>query len=144
MPGAHRDRTRRLVDAILGVALALAVLAPMVFGPAFMPLTRALGGDETHVCACGMAPGKCGCPECERVEHERLRESAPRPYPVLRGPCSRDTATSGYASLPPSIAPSTGVLLPRAPVEWVTTEALENVPSRLSAEPATPPPRRAA
>ena len=40
MVGAAPVHARRLVDTIVGIAMLLAVLAPMVLGSALRPLTR--------------------------------------------------------------------------------------------------------
>jgi hypothetical protein len=134
-------RSRRLVDAILGIALALAVLAPLLLGPALVPLTRALGGADEHLCACGMAPGTCGCPECEKLEHARLAERAPRPYPVVKGQCGGDEVAPGYAALPAATPPSDGVLLAPSPRALLALERPATALSRDPTEPSTPPPR---
>jgi hypothetical protein len=136
-------RPRRPAEALVTLVIALALLLPMVLGPALVPLARAWGGVDSHVCACGMARGTCGCPECEKLEHERLREHAPRPYPVLRAYCGGDEVASGYSALPPATPLPKGVLLPRSPRERVALERPAEAFSRDLAEPATRPPRLA-
>jgi hypothetical protein len=134
-------RPRGLAGALVALVFALAVLAPMVLGPALVPLTQALGGADSHLCACGMARGTCGCPECEKIEHERLREHAPHSYPVLRAHCGEDDAATGSPALPTAIAVAVGILLPASPYERTALLRPAEVPSRDPAEPATPPPR---
>lgn len=142
MARVERVHGRPLVHALLGMALALAVLLPMTLGPAMGPVTRALGGIDKHLCACGMVPGRCGCLECEVRERARVREHAPRPYPVLRTRCNGDEAAPGYAALPPSLPETHGVLLPRSPRVLAKLERRAAALSRDMAEPMTPPPRR--
>jgi hypothetical protein len=144
MARSAREPARRLVDVLLGIALTLAVIAPMIFGPALAPLTRALGGIDDHVCACGMTRGTCGCPECEKLEQNRLREHAPHPYAVLRARCAGDEVAPGLAALPPSLARAEGVLAPAAPHSLAPAAWPDKVVSQALAEPVTPPPRRAA
>ena len=59
------EQGRRIFRLACLVALAAVLFAPLLLGPALAPLVHALGGEAAHHCACGMEPGKCGCPECE-------------------------------------------------------------------------------
>jgi hypothetical protein len=77
----------------------LAVLAPIGLGPATGAVARALGALD-HACACGMAPGTCGCPACARLERERTRRET---NPVLESNCERDGAAVPIAPLPPCV-----------------------------------------
>src|SRR5271170_4470295 len=106
---------RRLVETLAALLVALAVLAPMMLGPALSPLAQALGAVAEHRCACGMAPGTCGCPECARIEHQRLRERAPAPYAVLRSQCERNEVAPGFTALPPVLEAPPGSIIARAP-----------------------------
>ena len=72
---------------LLGAATLL-VVAPMWLGPSLVPLLRAVH-ESAHTCACGMAPGKCGCPVCVRVERERRQGL--RAGPVIRATCDDDS-----------------------------------------------------
>jgi len=54
------------------------------------PVVVALGGHIEHRCACGMVRGKCGCPECERLEKQRQEDREPQPYAVLKSNCDDD------------------------------------------------------
>jgi|HubBroStandDraft_2_1064218.scaffolds.fasta_scaffold133171_3 hypothetical protein len=134
---------RRLLETVLALAVALAVLAPMMLGPAFAPLARALGGDGEHRCACGMVQGTCGCPECARIEHQRVREHAPFPYPVLRSQCEGDEVAPGFAALPVALAAPEGLVIARAVEARVLPIRPPQALSRESSEPTTPPPRDA-
>jgi hypothetical protein len=136
-------RLRRRLDALLGFAAVLAVLAPLLLGPALGPVTRALGGVDEHRCACGMVRGKCGCPECEHLEQARLREQAPRPYPELRSQCGADDPVTPVAALPAGLTTPFAALLPRPETRIVKLERPVEARSRGADEPATPPPRRA-
>jgi hypothetical protein len=143
MFGVTRFSSRRPVDAVLGLALALALLLPMILGPALVPVTRWLGGADAHLCACGMAPGTCGCPECEKLEQQQLAEHAPHAYPVVRGQCEKDGVAPAYAAMPPMTAPVTDVLVAPSPEVASAREAPPGSRSRGPAEPVTPPPRAA-
>jgi hypothetical protein len=130
-----------MLETLAALVLALVLLAPMMLGPSFGTFVRALGGEADHKCACGMPEGTCGCPECARIEHQRLRERAPAPYPVLRSQCEGNAVTAGMGALP---------LVIEAPGAFVVVEAMEcavtlarspDVHSLDTAEPSTPPPR---
>jgi hypothetical protein len=127
---------------VVRFALAFVLLAPLALGPALGPLTRALGGVDEHRCACGMVRGKCGCPECERLEHERLRERAPRPYPVLRAQCGDNEVMTGSLGLPPTLPATIALFLPPLRPSIAGLRKATEAPSRERDEPATPPPRR--
>lgn len=116
---------------------ALLLLAPVWLGPAAVPLLRAVA-DVGHTCACGMALGKCGCPVCVRLEHERRH---PAPAPVLRATCDDDGVTLPRGAPPVCALP--GELLPGAdasgaPIADLTPPSLV---SRTPDGPPTPPPR---
>jgi hypothetical protein len=137
-------RRRRYLETLVALAVALAVLAPMMLGPALGPLTRALGGTDEHRCACGMVQGTCGCPECARIEHKRLHDRAPVPYPVLRSQCEGDEVAAAFAALPLAIEAPVGFVLAPAPEASVAPLRPSEALSRDATEPATPPPRHAA
>jgi hypothetical protein len=126
--------------------LVLTVLAaPAALGPAAGVLLRDFGAAlEVHVCKCGMPVGKCGCPECDRLENERRSEHSSERVPTLKRHCNDD------APLLPSGAFPAGVLASVATAElplplserlaFKTTTA--SWVSRFG-EPPTPPPRLA-
>jgi len=123
------------------VVTFLTVAAPTALGAAIGPL----GGDfgHEHVCKCGMAPGKCGCPECARAEQDRLRDRAQSRLPVLKTQCDQDGSTIPFTALPQSPLPPTTSMPPIAGRERaILTAAVANLDSR-SPEPPTPPPRLA-
>jgi hypothetical protein len=81
----------------------LATLAPLWLGPMLLPIERAYA-EAHHACACGMAMGTCGCPECERIEHDR-REGASSPVPLLKGECEKGAKLAGTSTMPPALMP---------------------------------------
>jgi hypothetical protein len=121
----------------------LAMLAPLWLGPATLPLLRALAGDASHTCACGMAPGTCGCPECERLEHERQREHAPRPYRVLKSACDDQGAPLPSLAVPPCVMPATLALHDARITGLAPPALLAHDAARVPDGPPTPPPRAA-
>jgi len=129
---------RRLLTSTKALVAMLAILAPMSLGPATGALARALGALD-HACACGMTPGKCGCPACARLERERTRQTAARP--VLEANCERETAAPPTASWPPCTIPRELAL--EASETAGSVEA--PIPAQLqpfdSDGPPTPPPR---
>ncbi|MGH7438953.1 MAG: hypothetical protein ACRENE_24970 [Polyangiaceae bacterium] len=129
------------MKSLMRLLATLLVLVPIGFGPALVPVLRAVH-EMGHTCACGMTPGKCGCPACARLEKERQRAQAV--VPVLKPTCEDD-----------------GTILPAAPLplcalqgEVVSPHALDEAsisvrptlhPKVRGAEgPPTPPPRRSA
>jgi hypothetical protein len=118
-------RSRGLATWLAFVWLLIAV-SPIWLGPLLTPLRLAIA-DAHHTCACGMTPGTCGCPECDRLERERLSDKEPEACPVLKGECERDAAFLGGSHVPPAVMPP----LPR--IE----------PARTLAQLATPLPRAA-
>ena len=126
--------------ACVGVTL-LAIMAPAALGPALRPLLDELG-ESGHVCKCGMKPGTCGCPECERAEHERLsdRRSA---APLLRGHCDQDARMTASTATPLGPLPQARTLLPVPLGERTPPLAVSTPVSDRDLEPPTPPPRLA-
>jgi hypothetical protein len=133
------DQARRLVRLVCVLVTALVLAAPLLLGPAMAPVMRALGGDPSHHCACGMGPGKCGCPECEHAgdigqdrEHPTLRTSS----------CDEGgTALPSFSALPAAVLPH----LFRVPAPSATDThdplALAILSPRGRVRPPTPPPR---
>ncbi len=134
---------RRWVRLALAVATLVTVAAPAALGPAMATLLDEMGGAHEHVCKCGMTPGKCGCPECDRAEQERLHARGHRVAPVLKSGCNQDPPALRFAGLPPALLPASGVLLPalrgdRAARPLPDSPALDH-----TLDPPTPPPRLA-
>jgi hypothetical protein len=131
---------RAALERTLAFVCALVLLAPMILGPALGPVTKALGGEPRHLCACGMVAGTCGCPECEKAEHQRQSDNALHSYPVLKGKCAGDETPVTFAPLPAATPALLAFVSPRTPAEpavpvtqaaWVSLERLR---------PPTPPP----
>lgn len=130
---------RRLARTATMFVAMLVVLAPLGLGPSAGALARALGVFD-HACACGMAPGKCGCPACERLERERERDRQ-GPRPVLESNCERGGALVLGSAFPPCVLP--GALALEAPAVAELPSLPPSTPLHLAnAEgPPTPPPR---
>jgi hypothetical protein len=142
--GLRRACARRpasLVGLVLTFALALAFMAPMLLGPALGPLSRALGGAAQHLCACGMVPGTCGCPECERLERQRELDKSPRPYRTLTSQCNDGEIAAGFPALPPAVPLATFTLSAPPPRELASIPSPPSARSRDPVPPPTPPPR---
>jgi hypothetical protein len=119
----------------------LVVAAPAAIGAAMIPLARELGGQQDHLCKCGMRPGRCGCPECARLERERLREREPESALALKSHCDDDATAFAIAQMQSTLPPSRTATLPAAPGEPAAT--ITRVPpiARPIDAPPTPPPR---
>lgn len=137
----RRRRTQQGRGARLLALLWLAVgLSSLWLGPLLVPLERAVA-ESRHVCACGMAPGTCGCPECARVERERLSAHTSRPYAVLQGECDHNSVLLGGAQAFPALLPAAiGVRLPD-PSGLVAQRPIPALRSLGPPAPPTPPPR---
>jgi hypothetical protein len=129
-----------LVRAVMVFLIVVAL--PMALGPASGTVMRLLAGEPDHHCMCGMKPGTCGCPECERLEQMRTHD---REHPP-KGPVVKAACDSEVGALPSFASPA---VLPAAALEIRKTAALERAapsfsPSVESLDPApppTPPPR---
>jgi hypothetical protein len=111
----------------------IAVLAPLWLGPMLAPLAQAFV-EAHHVCACGMAMGTCGCPECERIEEQRRQDEAP-PFPVVKGECDKNGTPLANAPVPPMVLPALFAMI----VPSTSSVALVS-PSRSPVSRAAPPP----
>jgi hypothetical protein len=138
----HRGGSRALLA--LWVVL-VAALSPLWLGPALTPVLVAVA-EAHHVCACGMAVGTCGCPECDRVEHDRLSRTdgvskVPRPYPVLKGECDQGQAVLSTVAVPPSVIPASFSLADVITGTMLETPAPAVLASLEPQRPPLPPPR---
>jgi hypothetical protein len=140
-----RARCRRFGRLLAFLVVALAALPAMALGPGVNVAAHLLGATMQHHCACGMTPGHCGCPECERLERVRqtrdeLAAEPGWPCPVLSGACD-DGAVPSLHVLPPAILPAAeGTSLEcRAPPE--PSVAMVTLVPRHRGEPPTRPPR---
>ncbi len=120
------------------VALAVA-LSPLWLGPMLVPIERAFA-EAHHVCACGMAVGTCGCPECEALERQQRTDDS-SPVPLLKGECDRGTTLLGAPHLPPPLLPAPPGVLLSAGVAVLDPPACPALASLASPPPPTPPPR---
>jgi hypothetical protein len=138
-----RVRLGRCVRFAVLLATSAVLLAPLLLGPGSAWALRALGGTPEHHCACGMKPGTCGCPECERIEHERNEAKRPLKYAALRSSCDDSDAPIASAALPvvDSANLLSVILSPFARVLPETRTPALNAGRR--PEPPTPPPRAA-
>ena len=130
-------RLRRLARHTAMFAVMCVLLSPAWLGPTVGPIARALGAFE-HVCACGMAPGTCGCPACARLERER-HEHAPRP--VLKSSCDRDEGALPAPPLPPCVLPTLVALRDPAVEDVLLVPPAERALLSVADGPPTPPPR---
>ena len=133
------QRWQRARHGLLTLLGLLAMLAPLWLGPMLVPIEQAIA-DSHHVCACGMAVGTCGCPECDDLLRQ-AREGAPPVCPMLKGECGRGTPLVGAASLPPVLPPGLALDL-EVPRAVTLLEAAPVLPlfSRAPPPPPTPPP----
>jgi hypothetical protein len=136
-------RLTRSVLHAFSVVLLIVLAAPCALGAAMGPVLRDLAAANEHVCKCGMKPGTCGCPECDKLERERRAENAPSPVPVLKRHCEDDAPAMPLGAPLPS-----GVLAASA-VDALPLPAGDRVPvlrapafvTSPDVEPPTPPPR---
>jgi hypothetical protein len=120
------------------VWLAFAVMLPVALGPARTPIERALGGEPSHACACGMKRGTCGCPECERVEREKETVSK---HIAVRNACEDDDGFVRAPATPLVIVPNAALVVARATSVTRELPSASSLDSQLAREPSTPPPR---
>ncbi len=127
----------------VSVVTLIAIAAPCALGAAAAPLLRELSGEAEHLCKCGMAPGKCGCPECAKLERERRAESAPSPVPVLKRHCDDEAPAMPLgASLPTGVlAASAAGTLPAPRGDRLPVAPGASIHPIADVEPPTPPPR---
>jgi hypothetical protein len=122
--------------------MAAVLVAPMLLGPATAPLMRMLGGEAKHLCACGMEPGKCGCPECERLEADKREAHRAQPFAVLRSSCDSDDApVPAAAPLPPAVVPMLARVAAPSTESVAIPARARDARSRDPNAPETPPPR---
>jgi hypothetical protein len=101
----------------------------------------ALGAFE-HACACGMAPGKCGCPTCERIEHERRTDGPSKaPRPTVKNACEDPRVLLPGAPLPPCVPAGAVALLDAERTGYRAPPAPGQPAASPDLRPPTPPPR---
>jgi hypothetical protein len=135
---------RQWVRVACAVVTLVVIAAPAALGGALAPVLRELG-EAGHVCKCGMAPGKCGCPECNRLEQERLTGHQPDPVPTLKRHCDDEAPAMPLgAALPAGVlAAASSSMLPVPRGERLPVVASSYLHTCTSDEPPTPPPRSA-
>jgi hypothetical protein len=129
-------RTR--LGALGAVFFVVAAVLPLAFGPALERLAFALTGEAEHACACGMKPGTCGCPRCERLAGADV---TPAPTATLSS-CDNHGKGALGARLPPCVFAS-GFVVAEAPAAGVLeTTLVATARPRGPDAPPTRPPRR--
>lgn len=136
---------RRWVRLAIALGTLAVIAAPAAFGPAVGVMMRELGaGTSEHLCKCGMAPGKCGCPECDRLEQERRAERASHVLPVLNRHCDDNVPAIPSGVLPAGVLAERGTtILPVPRGERLPVGAAAASLSSCDDQPPTPPPRSA-
>jgi hypothetical protein len=135
---------RRLLRTLCAYAVLVTLAAPAAFGPAMGPVLRELGAQQAHFCKCGMPAGKCGCPECERLERARQQAHAPDAVPTFRRDCDDDAPSILRSALPVAALASKTETLPAPRGERVRPTHADSPPPCPHLDPPTPPPRLAA
>ncbi len=115
--------------------IVFVIALPIALGPATSMVTRLLGGEPQHHCACGMKRGECGCPECEHVE-KRVHK-----YVTVRSGCEDDDGVARAPNLPLATPVLAGFVLVSPPSVTFDAEPIPALRTQLSKEPSTPPPR---
>ncbi len=133
---------RRWLRLALAIGTLVTIAAPCALGAAMGPLLDELGSAHEHVCKCGMAPGKCGCPECDRAEQERLHDRG-QVAPLLKSGCDQDAPALQFAALPPAFLSAPGPLLPAPRGERIARDLAPCLVPDRALDPPTPPPRLA-
>jgi hypothetical protein len=107
---------------------------------------RALGAATAeHVCKCGMPVGKCGCPECDRLEQERRQEHAAERIATLKRHCDDDAPAVPFGVLAQCVLAPTAGTTPPVPCGARTSPPMaDDDLTTHENEPPTPPPRIAA
>jgi hypothetical protein len=118
--------------------LAFVVMLPVALGPARTTIERALGGEQTHTCACGMKRGTCGCPECERTQQEAKKVSK---RVTVRNACENDDGLARAPAAPIVTPPNAPLVVARATSIAQERPSVSSIHSQLVREPSTPPPR---
>jgi hypothetical protein len=136
---------RRWVRVVLAWTTLAVIAAPAAFGPAIGGVMHALGVSMTeHVCKCGMPAGKCGCPECDRLEQERLHEHQGERLAALKRHCDDDAPPIPFGALPSAVLAARGATtLPVPRGERLPVAAPGAFFQSAVDEPPTPPPRSA-
>lgn len=121
-------------------ALACAMVAPLLFGVAYLPAMHALGFEAAHACACGMEKGKCGCPECEELERgeKRAHEEG---IAIAKKTCRDEDGSIVHGALPLALHETSDALLAPSFATVSPTRMYSRATTRALPGPAPPPPR---
>ncbi len=136
-------RMARWVRLACAVATLVTIAAPAALGPAMATVLDQLGSMHEHVCKCGMAPGKCGCPECAQAEQERLHARGHAVAPVLKKGCNQDAPAIQLAALQPMATGPASALLAAPRGERTAHDPASSSVLHRDLDPPTPPPRLA-
>jgi hypothetical protein len=136
-------RFARWVRLACAVATLVTVAAPAALGPAMAAVLDRLGSMHEHVCKCGMAAGKCGCPECAQDEQQRLHARGHQVASVLKSVCDQEAPAIQLATMPPTALAAASVALPVPRGERLTLDPISRPPLDRDIDPPTPPPRLA-
>jgi hypothetical protein len=136
---------RRWVRLACAVVTLVVLAAPAALGAGAEPVLRMLGDTHAHVCKCGMPAGKCGCPECDRAEKERLSEHRVDRVATLKRHCDDEAPAMPLgAALPAGVlgaASAACLAVPRG--DRIGVAASTTSPTSTNIDPPTPPPRSA-
>jgi hypothetical protein len=121
--------------------IVFVIALPIALGPATSTVTRLLGGEVQHHCACGMKRGQCGCAECEHVEASRRDAKRVHKYVTVRSSCEDDDGVARAPNLPLVTPALAGFVLVSPPSVTFDAEPIRELRTQLSKEPSTPPPR---
>ena len=121
------------------LVVMLAVTTPLTLGPMRGVLARALGAFD-HACACGMAPGTCGCPACARLERETQNRIGARAPARFSNRSAKKEAWRRRRRLfrPASFRPRSRWTCPLLRSGW-QAPAASSIPRRRRGQPADPP-----
>jgi hypothetical protein len=133
----------RWVRLACAVATLVTLAAPAALGPAMAPVLDRLGSMHDHVCKCGMAPGKCGCPECAQEELQRVHARGRHMAPVLKSGCDQEAPALRLAAMPATVLVAPGTLLPIPRGERLALDPIPSPALDRHLDPPTPPPRLA-
>ena len=121
--------------------IVFVIALPIALGPATSTVTRLLGGELDHHCACGMKRGQCGCPECEHLEASRRDAKRVHKHLTVRRSCEDDDGVARAPNLPLATPVLAGFVLVPAPSVTFDAEPIPELRTQLSKQPSTPPPR---
>ncbi|MDP9002164.1 MAG: hypothetical protein M3O46_18890 [Myxococcota bacterium] len=90
-------RSGRLARDAVALVSMLVLVSPIWLGPAMSFVSREMARPQ-HLCACGMAMGKCGCPTCARIAQQGDRETGSKRCPAVKMTCDDENASLSSSS----------------------------------------------